>query len=234
MLTVKDITKSYTTDNITTSVLDSVSLQVDKNDFTCVVGRSGSGKSTLLNIMSTLQKPDSGGVFYNGVNLVNVKNREIDKVRRTDFSIIFQSFHLFPYLTVFENVLLPFLSRIKPVGSSEKSMAVDIIKRVGLDGKENRLPGNLSGGEQQRVSIARALVKQPKILFADEPTGSLDIKTGKAIIELLKELNDDGLSIVMVTHALEYTSYANKIIQMEDGRINDSFLGKDMEAVSQV
>ena len=187
------------------------------NDFTCIIGRSGSGKSTLLNILSTLLRPDSGSVVYNGKDLGKASAGEINNIRRNEFSIVFQAFHLFPYLTVLENVLLPYLSGVVPVSGRARERALAMIERVGLKGKENRLPGKLSGGEQQRVSIARALVKQPKILFADEPTGSLDINTGKDIIELLKELNNEGLAIVMVTHALEYTSYADRVIEMKDG-----------------
>jgi len=218
MLTAININKSFTTDT-TTNVLKGASMHIQHGDFTCLVGRSGSGKSTMLNILSTLLRPDSGNVVYNGLDLGKAPAKEINRIRQNDFSVIFQSFHLFPYLTVLENVLLPYLSGITPVSKNAKSLAMAMIERVGLKGKENRLPGKLSGGEQQRVSIARALVKQPKILFADEPTGSLDIKTGKDIIELLKELNSDNLTIVMVTHALEYTSYADKVIEMKDGQI---------------
>jgi putative ABC transport system ATP-binding protein len=231
MLTINNIVKSYTSENTTTSVLKGVSLQVEREDFTCIVGRSGSGKSTLMNIMSTLLKPDSGEVIYNGLDLGKASEKKINNIRQNDFSVIFQSFHLFPYLTVMENVLLPYLSTFRPVRSQARAKALEIIDRVGLKGKEDRLPGKLSGGEQQRVSIARALVKKPSILFADEPTGSLDIKTGKAIIELLKELNNDGLAVVMVTHALEYTSYGNSIIEMEDGRISGTSKEPAGEAV---
>ncbi|ADD68730.1 ABC transporter related protein [Denitrovibrio acetiphilus DSM 12809] len=218
MLTATDITKSFTADT-TTNVLKGVTIELLRGDFTCIIGRSGSGKSTLLNILSTLLRPDSGSVVYNGRDLGKAKAGEINRIRQNDFSVIFQSFHLLPYLTVLENVLLPYLSGVAPVNKKAKDKAMQIIERVGLEGKENRLPGKLSGGEQQRVSIARALVKEPKILFADEPTGSLDINTGKSIIELLKELNSDNLSVVMVTHALEYTTYADRVIEMKDGYI---------------
>jgi len=218
MLTATNLTKSFTADT-TTNVLKGVSIDITPGDFTCIIGRSGSGKSTLLNILSTLLRPDGGSVVYNGLDLKKASAKQINKIRQNDFSLIFQSFHLFPYLTVLENVLLPHLSAVAPVSKKNKQKALEIIEKVGLKGKENRLPGKLSGGEQQRVSIARALVKQPKILFADEPTGSLDINTGKDIIELLKELNNDGISIVMVTHAMEYTKYADRVIEMKDGNI---------------
>lgn len=219
MLKAINITKSFQIEK-TNNVIKGVTLDIQQGSFTCIVGRSGSGKSTMLNIISTLLRPDSGNVVYNGLDLGKAPVKTINTIRRNDFSVIFQSFHLFPYLSVLENVLLPYLSEIAPVSKKAKAQAMEIIERVGLKGKEHRLPGKLSGGEQQRVSIARALVKSPKILFADEPTGSLDIKTGKDIIELLKELNSDGLTIVMVTHALEYTSYADSIIEMEDGYIS--------------
>ncbi|PLX71735.1 MAG: ABC transporter ATP-binding protein [Denitrovibrio sp.] len=218
MLSAIDIKKSFTVDT-TTNVLKGVTMDILPGDFTGIIGRSGSGKSTLLNILSTLLRPDSGSVVYKGKDLGKATVKEINNIRQNDFSIIFQSFHLFPYLTVLENVLLPYLSGVIPVSGQSKTKAMQMIERVGLQGKENRLPGKLSGGEQQRVSIARALVKNPKILFADEPTGSLDIKTGKSIIELLKELNSEGLSVVMVTHAMEYTKYADRVIEMKDGNI---------------
>lgn len=218
MLSASNIQKSFTTDT-TTNVLKGVTLDILPGEFACIVGRSGSGKSTLLNILSTLLRPDSGSVVYNGTDLGKATAKEINRIRQNDFSLIFQSFHLFPYLTVLENVLLPYLSGVAPVSKTAKHKALEIIERVGLKGKETRLPGKLSGGEQQRVSIARALVKRPNILFADEPTGSLDIQTGKAIIELLKELNSENLTVVMVTHALEYTKYANRVIEMKDGLI---------------
>lgn len=218
MLSAIDIKKSFVSET-TTNVLKGVTIDIHTGDFTCIIGRSGSGKSTLLNILSTLLRPDSGSVVYNGRDLGKAGAREINAIRQKEFSVVFQSFHLLPYLTVTENVLLPYLSGVSPVNKAAKEKAQRIIERVGLKGLENRLPGKLSGGEQQRVSIARALVKEPKILFADEPTGSLDINTGKSIIELLKELNSDGLSVVMVTHALEYTKYADRVIEMKDGHI---------------
>jgi putative ABC transport system ATP-binding protein len=223
MLTAIDIKKSFTTET-TANVLKGVSMEIMPGDFTCIVGRSGSGKSTMLNILSTLLRPDFGDVIYEGQNLGKASAKTINNIRQNDFSVIFQSFHLFPFLSVLENVLLPFLSGIAPVNKKAKDRAHEIIERVGLKGFENRLPNKLSGGEQQRVSIARALVKSPKILFADEPTGSLDINTGKSIIELLQELNRDGLAIVMVTHSLEYTAYANRIIEMKDGKLSDTRL----------
>ena len=219
MLSATDIKKSFVSETIT-NVLKGVSLDIHPSEFTCIIGRSGSGKSTLLNILSTLLRPDSGSIVYNGKDLGTASAREINRIRQQDFSVVFQSFHLLPYLNVMENVLLPFLSGISPVNKTSKDKALHIIERVGLKGMENRLPGKLSGGEQQRVSIARALVKEPKILFADEPTGSLDINTGQSIIELLKELNSEDLSVVMVTHALEYTKYADRIIEMKDGHIS--------------
>lgn len=219
MLEIKDIRKTFHSDGIDTEVLKGVSLTVHEGEFVCIVGKSGSGKSTLLNIMSTLLLPDSGEILFKGKNLVEESISGINDIRHNDFSVIFQAYQLFPYLTAVENVLLPYMSGLKSVSKEIKDSAYAMLKKVGLEGKEDRLPGKLSGGEQQRVAIARALIKKPSVLFADEPTGSLDSKTGKDIIDLLKGLNDDGLAVVMVTHSPEYAKAGHTVINMKDGII---------------
>lgn len=220
MLNLKDIHKTYTSDGVSAKVLKGVSIDVSEGEFVSIVGKSGSGKSTMMNIMSTLLEPDGGSIMFKGMELTKASSSEINRVRRNDISVIFQAYHLFPYLTAAENVLLPFMQGVAPIGKALREEAQEVLSRVGLSGKENRLPGKLSGGEQQRVAIARALIKKPSVLFADEPTGSLDSKTGNAIIDLLRELNTGGLAVVMVTHSPEYAKAGHTIISMEDGLVS--------------
>ena len=219
MLEAANITKTFESNGNTVQVLDKVSISLKDGEYVSIMGRSGSGKSTLLNVISTLVRPDSGELSYQGINLASAKEKYLNGLRKSDFSVIFQFHHLLPYLTVVENVLLPFMNTYRPVTKEVRQKAMDCLGRVGLVDKAKRLPGSLSGGEQQRVAIARALIKSSKILFADEPTGSLDKKTGESIMELLAELHGEGLSIVMVTHELEYAKRADRLIEIEDGRI---------------
>jgi putative ABC transport system ATP-binding protein len=219
MLNCDNIIKSYSDDGVENQVLKGVSLSVKQGEFVSVVGRSGSGKTSLLNIMSTLLAPDSGSLMYKDVDLTKVSSKELNRLRHTDFAVIFQFHYLLPYLTALENTLLPFMNSISPVPRMHIDKAKECLARVGLEGKEKRLPGGLSGGEQQRVAIARALVKDASVIFADEPTGSLDKKTGEGIMQLLKEVNEDGMAVIMVTHDPVYAKVASRTITMEDGRI---------------
>ncbi|MFZ5428269.1 MAG: ABC transporter ATP-binding protein [Thermodesulfobacteriota bacterium] len=217
MLQAIDISKTFGD----TPVLRDVSVDIAQGEFACVVGRSGSGKSTLLNVLSTLLRPDQGRVVYQGREVSAMGESQINGLRHKDFSIIFQLHHLLPYLTAIENVTLPYMNSLRPVSAEIRAKAAECLRRVGLAGKEDRLPGKLSGGEQQRVAIARALVKSPGVMFADEPTGSLDKKNGDGIIELLKDLNADGVTVVMVTHDQSYARRAGRTVVMEDGRVVD-------------
>jgi len=218
MITVNDITKTYQGGgNGGAPALRGVSFEIRAGDFLCVVGRSGSGKSTLLHVVSTLLRPDSGQIIYRDKDLTRLPEPELNRLRLGDFSMIFQMHHLLPYLTALENTLLPFMSRLAPIKDAEMDAARLCLDKVGLAGKHDRLPGNLSGGEQQRVAIARALVKGPKVLFADEPTGSLDKKTGGGIIDLLGTLNAEGMTVTMVTHDQAYADAGNRKLTMEDG-----------------
>lgn len=219
MLAAHNIMKSFSSEGKDVSVLKGISLKLEEGDFASIIGRSGSGKTTLLNVLSTLVRPDKGELNYHGQNLTAVSEKHLNGLRNSDFSVIFQFHHLLPYLTVLENSLLPFMNRFKPVSRQIERKALDCLDRVGLADKAKRLPGSLSGGEQQRVAIARALVKSSKILFADEPTGSLDKATGETIMQLLANLHKEGLSIVMVTHEPEYAKLAARTIEIEDGRI---------------
>ncbi len=201
------------------AVLRDVDLVVEEGEFVAIVGRSGSGKTTLLNVLSTLVKPDDGELVYQHRTLTDADGATLNELRRTDFGVIFQFHHLLPYLTVLQNTLLPFMHSVTPVSAELSDRAKKCLQRIGLGEKLHRLPGSLSGGEQQRVAIARAMVKSARVLFADEPTGSLDNKTGGEIMDLLEELNRDGMSIIMVTHEPRYAERAARVVQLEDGRV---------------
>lgn len=219
MLSAKNISKNFVSNGNVVSVLKEVSVDIGEGEFVSIVGRSGSGKTTLLNVLSTLVKPDGGELHFRDYCLTTSSEHRLNKLRQTDFAVIFQFHHLLPYLTVLENTLLPFMGSLKPVNKANMQKAERCLDRVGLVDKMDRLPGSLSGGEQQRVAIARALVKSARILFADEPTGSLDKATGEQIMELLAELYREGLSVVMVTHEPEYANLAERTVEIADGRI---------------
>ena len=219
MLIARNITKNFTVDGKVVPVLKGVSLTVSAGEFVAVVGRSGSGKTTLLHVLATLVQPDGGELHFRDEDLRRMPEQHLNRLRQADFSMIFQFHHLLPYLTVLENTLLSFMRSVKPVGKEAVNKAYHCLERVGLADKADRLPGNLSGGEQQRVAIARALVKSSKVLFADEPTGSLDKATGEQIMELLAGLHQDGMSLVMVTHEPEYSRLSQRTVVMEDGLI---------------
>jgi putative ABC transport system ATP-binding protein len=199
--------------------VDGLDLNIHRGEFLSIVGRSGSGKSTLLHILSSLIKPDAGTVFFQGRDICAAPEEERNRLRGREFAVVFQQPHLLPYLNALENVLLPFLDRFTPVGPGRLASARGLLERVGLEHKENSRPGKLSGGEQQRVAIARALVRGARVLFADEPTGNLDSTTGASIMELLHELNRDGLTIVMVTHNDEFAQASSRVVRMADGKV---------------
>ena len=217
MFQARGVTKRYP--GADKPAVDALDLDISAGEFLSLLGRSGSGKSTLLNTLSSLVRPDSGQIVFEGVNICSCSEKERNRLRQEAFAMVFQQHHLMPYLTALENVLLPFLYGFLPVKAAHYTNARQTLDRVGLAGKENSPPGKLSGGEQQRVAIARALVKGTRVLFADEPTGSLDSATGTSIMELLHQLNKDGITIVMVTHNPEYAKQTDRTVIMADGRI---------------
>jgi putative ABC transport system ATP-binding protein len=199
--------------------VDNLDLHIKEGEFLSILGRSGSGKSTLLHILSSLIKPDSGTIFFHDLDICSAEEEERNDLRGKEFAVVFQQHHLLPYLTALENVLLPFLGSFTSLRKQQIASARNMLERVGLAHKENSRPGKLSGGEQQRVAIARALVRGACVLFADEPTGSLDFVTGTSIIDLLHELNSEGLTIVMVTHNNEFADKSSRVVKMADGKI---------------
>lgn len=215
MIEVKDITKSYRD----STALQNVSFCIDGDNFVSVTGPSGSGKTTLLNIIAGLLTPTNGEVLIDGVSLYTLNHREQVAFRRRNFGFIFQSFNLIPYLTAIENVEVPlYLAGEKK--QRQRFVAGELLARVGLEDKRDRLPSQLSTGEQQRVAIARTLANSPRVIFADEPTGNLDRKAGRVIMNYLSDLNELGVTVILVTHDLEMADFAKRRIELIDGRLS--------------
>jgi len=218
LIEIKNLSKTYESGKEKVHALVDVGLHIEKGEFISVMGPSGSGKSTLLTILGGLNHPTAGEVVVDDIPIYQLPLERLADFRREYLGFIFQSFQLIPYLTVIENVMLP-LSITERSNREQSRMAGEILDRIGLKGKEKRLPDQLSGGEQERVAIARALVNEPPILLADEPTGNLDTKTGKEIMELFKSLNSEGQTIIMVTHNPENAAFSSRTISLRDGRV---------------
>jgi len=219
LIEIKKLNKAYESGEECVMALLNVDFTIERGEFVSVMGPSGSGKSTLLTILGGLNHPTKGEVLVDDISIYKLPLEKLADFRREYLGFIFQSFQLIPYLTVIENVMLPF-SITEKSNREQTKMAEEILERIGLKGKERRLPDQLSGGEQERVAIARALVNSPPILMADEPTGNLDSKTGKEIMDLFKSLNEEGQTIVMVTHNPENTAISTRTIFLQDGRVN--------------
>lgn len=219
MLELKEVTKIYEIGNNTVYSLDGVSLKVEKGDFLAIMGPSGSGKSTLLYTVGGLLTPTKGDVTISGTSIYHLKPRERAKFRRENMGFIFQTFELLPYLTALENVMLPLYLAGMP-SAEQVEVAEQALNKVGLGKRVNHKPTELSGGEQQRVAIARGIVNNPSILLADEPTGNLDQKTGNEIMRLLCDLHEkDGLTLIFVTHDSAKAKLASRVVEMLDGHI---------------
>lgn len=213
----KNIIKEYKIGNTTTRVLKEVSLQVMKGEFVSIMGQSGSGKSTLLYILGGLDTPTSGKVYMNGADISHFNDEKMSIIRRRNIGFVFQFYNLIPNLNVEENIMLPLLLDGKNL-KDYKNQLDEILDIVGLTDRRKHTPRELSGGQQQRVAIARALIGKPEILFADEPTGNLDSKTGIEIIDLLNKINrDNGQTIIMVTHSPEAAKSSSRTITVSDG-----------------
>jgi len=214
----KNLVKEYGIGEATVNAVDGVSLGIDAGEFVAIMGESGSGKSTLLSMLGGLNSPTSGEFLVDGVDVYALSSDERADFRKKSIGFVFQNFHLLSYLTLAENVMLP----LAIVDSSKKekvSKAIDALARVGLQGKATRLPNQISGGEQERVAIARAIVNRPPIILADEPTGNLDTRTGAEVMRLLAALNHEGITVIMVTHSNDYAHYAQRLIRLSDGRL---------------
>lgn len=215
----KNIIKEFKVGNITTKILKDISLQVMKGEFVSIMGQSGSGKSTLLYILGGLDTPTSGKVYMNGTDISHFNDDKMSIIRRRNIGFVFQFYNLIPNLNVEENIMLPLLLDGKKM-NDYKNQLNEILEIVGLSDRRKHTPRELSGGQQQRVAIARAIIGKPEILFADEPTGNLDSKTGAEIMQLLHKINQEsGQTIIMVTHSTEAAESSNRIITVLDGVI---------------
>ncbi len=216
LIEIQDIGKDYQEGESTVQAIKEMSFFIDDGEFVSIMGQSGSGKSTLLSILGGLNHPTRGRILLDSLDIYKLSSEQRADLRSEYIGVIFQSFQLIPYLTVLENVKLPMAITGKKAKAQDK-MAHDVLARVGLENKADRLPDQLSGGEQERVAIARAIVNKPPILLADEPTGSLDSKTADEIMNLLKELNGEGQTIIMVTHNPEACKHTSRTIMVKDG-----------------
>jgi putative ABC transport system ATP-binding protein len=215
---VDSISKIFGSGETAVSALSNVSFEIDEGEFVAVMGESGAGKSTLLGILGAMSAPTSGSLVVDDIDIYSLRQEQQTDFRREFLGFIFQSFHLVPYLTVIENVMLPLA--VKKISRQEKlDMAKVALEQVGLEGKANRLPNQISGGESERVAIARAIVNEPPVLLADEPTGNLDSQTSKEIMLLLERLNRNGMTIIMVTHSRASADYAHRLIHISDGML---------------
>lgn len=215
-----DICKSYQLGDTESTVLKNINLTVDEGEFLAVLGPSGSGKSTLMNIIGCLDVPTSGEYYLSGRRILDQNEKVLAGIRSKEIGFIFQSFHLLQRETALENVELPLIYANVPE-KERRHRAEEMLQRVGLGDKMKHYPNMMSGGQQQRVAIARALATNPTILLADEPTGALDQKTGKAVMELFHELNDEGRTIIMITHDAGIAGHARRIVRILDGTISE-------------
>lgn len=218
MIQIENIQKIFQTDEIETWALNDVSLRVRPGEFIAIMGPSGCGKSTLLNILGLLDTPTRGKYILNGINVSRMKENERVDVRKGVIGFVFQSFNLIDELTVEENIELPLL--YMGIEKNERKEKVrKVMERMGIAHRSSHFPAQLSGGQQQRAAIARAVIANPRIILADEPTGNLDSKNGKEVMELLSELHKDGTTIVMVTHSQHDAQYASRVVKLFDGHV---------------
>lgn len=233
MIKIENLGKVYNTGKISVEALKNVNLEIQKNEFVSIMGASGSGKSTLMNILGCLDRPTSGKYSLDGVSVENLTEVELAAIRNKKIGFIFQSFNLLPRTTALKNVELP----MTYAGISKKDRrkrALEVLEKVGLKDRVHHLPNELSGGQKQRVAIARALVNNPSILLADEPTGNLDTKSGEEIMEIFQRLNDEGVTIVLVTHEPEIAQHTKRIVLFRDGcLIEDKKVDKQIIIKSQ-
>jgi putative ABC transport system ATP-binding protein len=225
LIEVQNLYKNYKSGEEEVNAVNDVSFQIARGDFAAIMGHSGSGKSTLLTMLGGLTKPTSGNVLVDSINISDLSSNQIAAFRREYIGFVFQSFQLIPYLTVVENIMLPLILKDEQK-YIQREKANTILQKVGLENKANRLVEQLSGGEQQRVAIARAIVNDPLIILADEPTGNLDTKTGYEILELFTQLNNEGKTIIIVTHNEEFKDLTDYTLLFKDGRLSEKIINE--------
>jgi putative ABC transport system ATP-binding protein len=218
MLKMNDLKRIYQTDEVETLALNGVNIEIEKGEFVAVMGPSGCGKSTLLNIVGMLDNPSSGEYWFNGENIANYNESQLSKIRKHHIGFIFQNFNLIDELTVQENIELALLYH-NISASERKKRVAEVMDKVGIAHRAKHMPGQLSGGQQQRVAVARAVVGGQTMILADEPTGNLDSAHGQEVMEMLQALNEEGTTIVMVTHSPSHADYARRTIHLFDGHV---------------
>ena len=219
VLTAKDLQKEYDIGKLKEQALVKVSLEIREGEIISVIGESGSGKSTLLNLLSTIDKPTAGTVEYNGRRIDNLKQKQASRLRLEEFGFVFQKYNLMPSLNIYDNIILPVAVMNQ---KWDKEYLAEICKRLGIEEQLRKMPGQLSGGEQQRVAIARALVNQPKVVFADEPTGNLDSRNGNEVFRILLDCaRTEGKTVIFVTHNMELAEMADRKYTLQDGEMID-------------
>lgn len=220
MIQTKDLNKVYRTEEMETTALNNLNIDIQKSEFVSVMGPSGCGKSTLLNVLGLLDNPSSGEYYFLGNEVSRYSERQRAYFRKQNLGFVFQSFNLINELTVFENVELA-LFYLKVPGSERKKRVDEMLKQMGIASRRNHYPQQLSCGQQQRVAVSRAVITNPKVIFADEPTGNLDSSNGKEVMDVLTDLNKQGTTIVMVTHSPAYAEWGHRTIHLFDGKIVD-------------
>jgi len=218
VLSIEGVKRTYSSNGTSYEALKGIDIGIQEGQFVAITGESGSGKTTLLSILGAISPPDTGKLIVDGIDVYSLGQERAADFRREYIGFVFQQFHLIPYLTALENVMLP-LSIISIPGAEKKDMAREALSRVGLGEKGHRLPTELSGGEQQRVAVARALVNEPPIVLADEPTGNLDTKTGGEVFSLFEKLNAAGQTVIIVTHNTELAGRTGRVIRLKDGLV---------------
>ena len=229
MIKTVELTKVFRTDEVETTALNQVCIEIKKGEFAAIMGPSGCGKSTLLNILGLLDNPSGGQYYFDGQDVSKFKERNRTDMRKGNIGFVFQSFNLIDELNVYENVELPLIyMRLK--SSDRKKMVETILERMKIGHRKKHFPQQLSGGQQQRVAIARAVVANPKLILADEPTGNLDSKNGLEVMKLLSDLNEEGTTIIMVTHSERDAGYAHRVINLFDGRLITEEMKRTLES----
>ncbi|OPD33079.1 macrolide ABC transporter ATP-binding protein [Clostridium botulinum] len=218
MLIVKDIEKTYNTGEISFKALKGISLKIERGEFTSIMGPSGSGKSTFMNILGCLDKMDKGEYILNGKDVTDLTENDLAYVRNKEIGFVFQAFNLLPRMTILDNVELPMVYAGVPL-KERKERALSALERVGLIERINHRPNEISGGQKQRVAIARAIVNNPSVIMADEPTGNLDTKSSLDIMRIFQNLNEEGSTIIMVTHEPDIAKYTKRVVKFRDGYI---------------
>lgn len=219
MLKLERINKVYRTDELETTALNSVTVEVNKGEFVAVMGPSGCGKSTFLNIVGMLDNPDSGAYYFQGEDIANYSESELAQIRKANIGFIFQSFNLIDELNVEENIGMALLYHRDVTASERKQRVQAVMERMNIAHRAKHMPGQLSGGQQQRVAVARALVAEPALILADEPTGNLDSQHGEEVMQMLSTLHQDGATILMVTHSESHAACASRLVKLFDGHL---------------